>query len=152
MKRKIDNIKISSKFTELIHRKIGKIEVKIGVLPSQVPDIEIEEIESQNGGISAINFVPKHIKESGYEPKEEYKDDNIIVYTDPIHAYIKRIEFKKSNIQEVEISIEKLIEELNKELEKIESSNPEELEKASILDYKDRQLKIVEDLLEGMIN
>lgn len=148
-KRKIKSIEISSKFTELIPRKIGKIEVRIGLLPSEVPNIEIEEVETKDKAIKAINFIQKHIEDLGYEPKKEFEDENIIVYTDPIHAYIKRIEFKKSNIKAVEISIEKLIKQLSKELEDIEVSNPSELEKASILDYKDRQLKIVEKLLEG---
>ncbi len=151
MRIKLDEIRIKSKFTELIPRKIGRIEVKIGILPSEVPDIEMEKIETQGGAIKAINFNPKHIKETGYSPKKEFEDENIIVYTDPIDAFIRRIELKKTNIHEVEISIEKLIKKLNEELESMESLDPDELRKASVLDYKERQLKIVEDILEGEI-
>jgi len=147
--KKIPDVKVRTKFTEFIKRKIGRMEVEIGIFPSEVPDVEVEYIESdKKGGIKRIIFTPKQ-EVNKFDAEKKYEDDNIIIYTDPLDKFIREILIKKPNVEEVEISIKKYSKDIEKQLENFYSDNPEELKEAKYLDYKDRQLKLVEYLLEG---
>jgi len=153
--KKLPDVEVKTKFTEFIKRKIGKMEVEIGIFPSEVPDVEVEYIEpGKKGEIKRIIFTPKDEidnseKTNNLEPEKKYEDENIIIYTDPLDRFIREIIIKKSNVEEVEISIKKYSKEIEEQLENFYSDNPEKLKEAKYLDYKDRQLKLAEHLLEG---
>lgn len=144
MKSRDFNIEVKSKFTEIIKRKVGKMEVEIGIFPSEVPEVKIEDVKADENGIKKIVFIPKHFESPIGNPKLGYDDENIAIYIDPEGKYIREIIIKKKDVHNVEISIMTYEKEIEKEIENISDENLEELK---FLDYQDRQLSLAKDLV-----